>query len=321
MVYASGNSYNIINQEVTDELKLQVSDAVVDRNRNRLKSHEVSQKLSASATLKEEFDRERHQNRVSYQRWEKELDRGYDPIFRNDLTAEHINTVAAVPNNRLSTRKRAVPNQDVGPPGRSLEAPHVARPETVWDRIQRDDVNNVTALFNATGNTQTLKCMAEAFKSSSQGGSSGRAPMARQTQNLHSARPLASSASSVRTGSAVLSSRPEPVISGRQLGEVASHKAHRDLTRPVAETGLGRSASHGNVFVSQLSSARANNNSSGHVLVKNSSVPNLQSGRPVPSLDLSRTETPPLVSYNHDTSGPPGQPVAIVRTGGGGFAA
>lgn len=326
IVYSAGNSYNIINQEVTDELKLKVSTSATDRHMNRVKSHEVTQRLCETANLKEEIADEKHKNRVSYQRWSQELDRGYDPIFRNDLTAEHINSVVSVPNRRLRTKNRIEPEHDLGTPGRKLEPPpYVHRPETVWDRIQRDDVNNSTALFNATGSSETLRGMAEAFNKRSavdKGGNSDRRPK--------------STAAAVRTGHT--SHRPyvndSPVASGRLMDSgrppVVVGGGHRDLTKsistaaaPTTAGGLFRNTtSHNNVQFPQSGrkddeSGRLPNNNG--LSVRSGGIPSLKPGRSVPVLDLTRTETPPAVTYNHDTSGPPGQPVAMIRTGGGGF--
>jgi hypothetical protein len=343
VVYSAGNSYNIINQEVTDELKLSVSSACTERHMNRVKSHEVTDKLSETANMKKELDNERAANRISYQRWKRELDRGYDPIFRNDLTAEHINSVVSVPNQRLRTKNRQEPEYDIGTPGRKLEVPHVHKPEGAWDRIQLDDANNSTALFNATGGSDALRGMAEAFQMRE-----GNHRQQQQQQHMADTHAGQRSAISVRTGTAALSSRPQmnqspahaAVGSGGRGGGgggelVGSGRppttgvAHRDLTKPVSAAdrgGMSRSASHSNVRQGGgFDSGRLpnNNNDMRGGMVKAPSVPNLsvRSGRGVPALDLTRTETPPAVSYNHDMSGHPGQPVAMIRTGGGGFYA
>lgn len=314
VVYAPGNSYNIINQSVTDELKLEVSDAVVERNMNRLKAAEVTQRIVTSATLKAERDKERHDNRVSFQRWAKELDRGYDPIFRNDLTAEHVKSVVSVPNHRLRTKNVVRPPSDIGTPGRQLEKPHVARPDTTWARIQADDINNATALFNATGSTETLRAMAEAYRS-----------RAVDPQPLEGKRQRpASSALYVRTGSMALSSRPDapPALSARPpLG-------FRNLVGPSVQAasaisgGLNHSRSANNVDTGAPSLSNRSDGSSCMMVSMERSIspPSFKSGRSVPALDLSKTEAVPSVTYSdNDLTGGPGQPIAMIRTGGGGF--
>lgn len=317
LVYSAGNSYNLISHEVTDELKLQVTSTVADRSLNRQRGNEVVANLNATSAHQDALDRERRINRVSFNRWRRELDRGYDPIFRNDLTADQVQTIVCAPNNRLRTQGRRE-STDIGTPGRKLEPPLVARPISAWDRLQKDDVNNVTALFNATGSSEILHQLTDAWKK--KGGSDGNRGTA-----MH-----------VRTGTAALSSRPRAndvalnPLTGGQTGSAREHPpqtaAPRDLTKSsigiqqLKQGAMNRSASQPNVNSSRIGSERSNNYAPLAVsLSKNASTPNLASAGDVPQLDLSRAEPHPFVTYQADLSGPPGQPVPIVRTGGGGF--
>ncbi len=295
VTYADGNSFNIISHGVIDEEKLKVSTVVVERSRNRVKHEEMEAKFAIEELKKQLLAEDRKLNHISFNHWQKELDRGYDPIFRNDLTMEHTSSPQLAQSQNVH-----FPKNDIGTPGRQLQPPQVPRPASVWERLQKDDANNVTALFNATGKSSTIQLMNAAVK---------RKNSEPHIEHVRQPKPQ------VRTGSAALSGRQNDNNNG---SETQNKIIHRDLTKSSenAETqpfGLTKNNS------SSVLHAATSQDSKHPALNRNVSMPALSSTKPIPQLDLSRTKTPPAVSYDTSNVGPPGQAIPMVRTGGGGF--
>jgi hypothetical protein len=106
VVYAEGNTYNILSQEITHSDHFNtIQHETLNRSLNRFKAREVFQEtLTQNSQLSEQREEDRKINRISYQRWERERDRGYDHVT----------------NQKISTTL----------------LPHTKRPATVWEKLQ-----------------------------------------------------------------------------------------------------------------------------------------------------------------------------------------
>jgi hypothetical protein len=107
VVYAEGNTYNILSQEITHLDHFQtVQNQTHNRSLNKFKAREVFQQtLNQNTEQADSLKEEQKVNRISFQRWDQTIDRGYDPITNNKL-----------------------------PPSSLL--PLSKRPMTVWEKLQ-----------------------------------------------------------------------------------------------------------------------------------------------------------------------------------------
>ena len=89
MKYAEGNTYNILSQEITHSDRFQtVQDQTNNRSLNRYKSREVFQNTLQNNTMQlETLTDDRKLNRISYQRWEHQIERDYDPVTNIKLSS------------------------------------------------------------------------------------------------------------------------------------------------------------------------------------------------------------------------------------------
>jgi hypothetical protein len=90
IVYAEGQSYNVINHEPYDETKLTVSMTSLNRSLNRMNKTSKEMKIIEENEIKKEKQDSLHANRVSFKRWETELNRGYNPIKNEVVTAPYL---------------------------------------------------------------------------------------------------------------------------------------------------------------------------------------------------------------------------------------
>jgi hypothetical protein len=90
IVYAEGNSYNMITHEPYDETKLTVSMTSLNRSLNRMNKTVKEMKIIEENEIKKEKQDSLHANRVSFKRWETELNRGYNPIKNEVVTAPYL---------------------------------------------------------------------------------------------------------------------------------------------------------------------------------------------------------------------------------------
>eukprot|EP01038_Epipyxis_sp_PR26KG_P013713 gene13713-18394_t len=81
---SEGNSYNIVNHTVYDEQRLRVTNTMEERSQNRLKGRKIEARLKDEGD--EVFNRSEllKTNKISFKRWENDIDRGYDNI-KNQL--------------------------------------------------------------------------------------------------------------------------------------------------------------------------------------------------------------------------------------------
>lgn len=137
--------------------------AVDNRSLSRSRKEEVDAKLNETIELQDTRDNMRKENRIKYNRWKNEYDRGYDPIFKNELLDKGSIRLDE------SFVKRTLGDKqfEFGKAGRELHPPLVPRPHTTWERLQGDGRNNVTALLNETRCSSNLKDIVEAVRESS----------------------------------------------------------------------------------------------------------------------------------------------------------
>jgi hypothetical protein len=107
VVYAEGNTYNILSQEITHLDHFQtVQNQTYNRSLNKFKAREVFQQtLNQTTEQANSLQDEQKLNRISFQRWDNTIERGYDPVTNNKL-----------------------------PPAALL--PLSKRPATVWEKLQ-----------------------------------------------------------------------------------------------------------------------------------------------------------------------------------------
>lgn len=84
ILYSDGMSYNILSHEVLDEERMGAFSTTNRRSFNRCKGREIQMKQREAGNLQYEIAQEKQRNRISFKRWETEVDRGYNP-FNNTL--------------------------------------------------------------------------------------------------------------------------------------------------------------------------------------------------------------------------------------------
>jgi hypothetical protein len=114
--FAESSSYNIINQELYDYDKLLVTSTSANRALNRMNKLDKEAAIIEDQTkLKEKADA-LHLNRVKFNRWEQEMDRGYN-FVKNEVVTNPLKPL---------------------PP----------RPQTMWDRLSTTDNNTRSSRNN-----------------------------------------------------------------------------------------------------------------------------------------------------------------------------
>lgn len=108
--YAESSAYNIINHDVKDDFKLTIATTSDQRSINRKNRLTKELKMIEKGEEKKSNDDERHMKRISFKRWETEIDRGYNAIK---------NEVVKNPPNPIPTR-----------------------PATMWERLTTDTLSN-----------------------------------------------------------------------------------------------------------------------------------------------------------------------------------
>jgi hypothetical protein len=113
VVYAEGNTYNILSQEITHSDHFNtVQNETLNRSLNKYKAREIFQETVTQNTHQnEQKDEERKINRISFQRWERGMDRGYDPVTNQKLSSSTL-------------------------------LPLTRRPATVWEKLHVSPANN-----------------------------------------------------------------------------------------------------------------------------------------------------------------------------------
>lgn len=96
MLYSEGNSYNILNNTIYDEEKLKATQTVHNLAMNRQVARSVEKKIKGEREERLELENNRKLNKVSYKRWENQIERGYDAVF-NNLHSDNPNYHAPLP--------------------------------------------------------------------------------------------------------------------------------------------------------------------------------------------------------------------------------
>lgn len=108
VLFSDGNTYNILNHEVIDQKRLNTSNELLIREQNRCKGLQIQAKQQEVGQKIYDRNEERRMNRIKFNRWEKQIERGYDFIKNNNEVYEPVPT----------------------------------RPPSVWDRVQAPTPNN-----------------------------------------------------------------------------------------------------------------------------------------------------------------------------------
>lgn len=172
--------YDIVTHEITRADRLTMAEATSHAGaRSKSRREEITKEKADAMEARRELEEKRRMARVSFKRWEREVDRGYNPITTLQEVAVH---------------------------------PHVSRPVTTWARLQRDGIADFdmheTMLPSSAPMGQSKKNLAGSpvrAVPEDAGASSGRIS---NRGNVFSARPAAESSSSGRAATALTSSRP-----------------------------------------------------------------------------------------------------------------
>lgn len=286
--YSDGNCYDIVNHTIHDSDKCSVTDAVADRSLHRIKRVEKEKKAREDGEVRSSHEEKRRLARVSYKRWEEQIDRGYD-FLKNSVT----------------------------PADQPMPLP--SRPATMWARLQTtaelggDGVRYGLSGANTALPTRTSTAAAVPGASA---GANAQQNSAR-VRNLSGAGPQFTE---VRVNLQTRDTFPDSPgtyqttdagHTGRDLSNPSPLPPLKPMTAAVKAANAGIAATgNGSNYGSRAATAGAGNTGNREGLRSRVA--------PVPSLDLSKAEAPEPVRYVEPTSGPMGLsvPMLPVRTGG-----
>jgi hypothetical protein len=123
--YSEGNTYNIVNHEISNQERFMAASSVRDRGKNRSKGATIDARVRKECEDKYDRDEERKLNRVSYKRWEKIIDRGFHIVNNTRFADEGAGGEAGLQAGNTTEFNRTY-------------HPHPSRPATVWDRFKVD---------------------------------------------------------------------------------------------------------------------------------------------------------------------------------------
>jgi hypothetical protein len=78
--FSEGHSYDIINHVAPDESKLKLSQTIKIRAQNRYKRNKIEAEIQKLGVEKYDLQESRKLNRVGYERFQQQIERGYDPL-------------------------------------------------------------------------------------------------------------------------------------------------------------------------------------------------------------------------------------------------
>lgn len=293
-------TYNIMNNTVVNEQRLQVTTSMADRPIHKIKDRDMQKWMHEVGDAKAALKDERNLNRPSFKRWETQIDRRYD-------------IVTNLPDN-------------------NPELPYPCRSPGVWDRLEltlKDHSHPGATLLPNTSSQVPVTASSQVRPNRNVSGKLSIRPMPVLGKSHHepySHHPHHHHHGVVQTNG----------ISGHDsLDAGSSHSLFSHSTQdsvapslPPKVTHTGNDASMvraattgGGGFTSRralatdrsvMESARG---SIGSAPLESSRYSSRQQSR-VPSLDLTMAEQPEPVVYTEPKIGAPGQPVAMVRTGG-----
>jgi len=109
---SQGNSYNILNHEVRDAEKMRIAMSTQDRAKNRLEKFQGLPTMQVERGIKQyDLEDARRMNRISFKRWEAQIDRGYDFV---NTTLTNVNPLPTRPATVWSrVHSSVLPNTDV----------------------------------------------------------------------------------------------------------------------------------------------------------------------------------------------------------------
>lgn len=270
--YSEGHSYNIVNNELYDDMKLQVTMTMQNRTLNRMTRDLTEARIKEEEEKKAQLDEQKRMSRIKFRRWETELDRGYHTI-KNEVLSN--------------------------PP-----MPLPSRPATMWARLNTNTAEN---RFN--NNNEPNHGIASA-----PGGLEANNP-SRFPQK-----------GTIFTASAI--DLPPPSGGARNLSGGTNGLQNVSNIKPFASNNqqqqsgnyTGRGAETDRSDISNLSSvsSRMHGSYSGRDYGGGGGgyAGMTKSGRPIPSLDLTRAEAGEPVKYKIPDNAPPGLAIPMVRTGG-----
>eukprot|EP01031_Cornospumella_fuschlensis_P033409 gene33409-40416_t len=237
--YSDGNSYNLLTHDVYDQEKLNSTLTVTNRSLNRVKKLQKEAEQKSKGEQEAQAKQQLHMNRIKFQRWEQQVDRGYN-FITNQVVQE-------------------------------APAPLPSRPATMWARLTTHSDNYQDPL-SAANVTQSLDSGLNQSKkgpfagtrqvSDGPGGTvvpsarvrnlSGSGPMYVSTSlpamNPDSARGPASTRKNMETSQIRSSKIPSLDLSKAEFAEPVSYKepskgAPPGLAIPIVRTG-GLLSSH-----------------------------------------------------------------------------
>eukprot|EP00607_Mallomonas_marina_P005560 CAMPEP_0182428134 /NCGR_PEP_ID=MMETSP1167-20130531/21053_1 /TAXON_ID=2988 /ORGANISM="Mallomonas Sp, Strain CCMP3275" /LENGTH=257 /DNA_ID=CAMNT_0024610833 /DNA_START=352 /DNA_END=1125 /DNA_ORIENTATION=+ len=85
---AEGFSYNIINNDIINEEKLQLTTAIKDRSLSKTIGPKIEKQIKERAETQEALDDTRRLNRLNYERYKGALDLGYNPVNNMEYVYE-----------------------------------------------------------------------------------------------------------------------------------------------------------------------------------------------------------------------------------------
>ncbi len=338
---SDGNSYNILNHSVYDDQRLKATRVMEDRSLNRIKRLAVETRLRQQGVVQYETAEEKRMNRISYKRWEEQLDRGYD--FINNTVTEGEDRPTPLPTrppsmwSRLNTAPAAAQGGPYPPPA----ADGAVRASTGNMMVDAARAQMEKELV-PTGRTRNLAGGLPSGRDIVGGG----APLSLSistSNNNHSQRHQGyGRGGGAKTAPQSLSGRMEKyesfLATATELPDIALNNqfSARNETRSARNPRPGVSSSSVD-SIPRINNAHpsttASTNNNGYIAPVsgriNELVPPPRSsttaggkscgGGAIPSLDLTRTDFAERVSYHEPLSGggPKGQAIPMVRTGGG----
>lgn len=170
VLFSDGNTYNILSHEIIDQQRLNTSNELIIREMNRCKGILVQAKQQEVGQKIYDRNEERRMNRIKFNRWEKQLERGYDFIKNNNELYEPLpsrpptvwdRVQAPTPKNNNETNDYTLLSQRGKLTNRE---PNSAR--DVTNRTSRVDNNNRTSTSNSTTRVPSLDLHHTQFGSS-----------------------------------------------------------------------------------------------------------------------------------------------------------
>jgi len=277
MLYSEGNSYNILNHSIYDDQKLKATRTVQDQALNRMKVLQVESRIKDEREMKAEEDDHKKLNKVSYKRWENQIDRGY-------------NMVTNIPDSVSGAYTQPLPT----------------RPTSMWSRL------NSTSSDNQVASRQSFGEGFGGLNGSPQASGRGATATSQRVRNLSG---YPSQRGDFNNGLTPSPSFDASNYNDNNNYNIKTAPSNTTLDTAVSPLQSFRSAGSSSTSrssplsaVYQRPTSYPRNNAVSSALPRGNSA--------VPSLDLGRTEPPEPVTYVEPVGGASNTAIPIVRTGG-----